>query len=161
MKWFMKIEQLLSKILKGLIVFCSFCILVLIITLVILRYGFNSSIVGANELVVILFIYTSALGASLVIGQKGHIAIPYFIEKLPPAFRKTVEFSDYLLIALLNGVMIWYSFRWIRITGGYLTAVLRIPQLYAQIVIPIGCGLAIFYCIHNIVILINPKTDTV
>jgi TRAP-type C4-dicarboxylate transport system permease small subunit len=157
MKWFIKAEQVLTRILEGFIVLCFFSILILVITLVILRYVFNSTIIGANEFVVILFIYTSALGAALVIGKKEHIAIPYFIDMLPHNLKKIINAINFLLIAFFNGVMIWYSFRWIRITGDYLTAVLRIPQFYVQIIIPVGCGFAILYCIYNFILTLNPK----
>ena len=159
MKWLIKNEQILTRILEGFIVLCFFSILILTISLVILRYVFNSTIIGANEFVVILFVYTSALGAALVIGKKEHIGIPYFIDMLPHNFRKAIDIINFLLIAFLNGVMIWYSIRWIRITGGYLTAVLRIPQLYIQIVIPIGCGFAILYCVHHILLTLNPYRE--
>jgi TRAP-type C4-dicarboxylate transport system permease small subunit len=123
---------------------------------VILRYGFNSTIIGANEFVVILFIYTSVLGAAIVIGKNEHIGITYFIDKLPKSFRDTVYIFNLNLIAILNAVMIWYSIRWISITGDYLTAVLRIQQVYAQIVVPIGCGVAVLYCIYKIIFTLNP-----
>jgi len=127
---------------------------------VVLRYIFNSTIIGANEFVVILFIYTSAIGSAVVIGKKEHIAITYFIDKLSPFANKVTDIINLLLVALLNGVMIWYSFRWIDITGGNLTAVLRMPQLYAQIVVPLGCGIAIFYCLfHIVIILYNKKAE--
>ena len=156
MKWLVKTEQILTRLLVGIIVLSFFCILCLIIILVILRYVFNSTIIGANEFVVILFIYTSALGAAVVIGKNEHIAITYFIDKLPFFLRKIVDIINFLLIAFLNGVMIWYSFHWIKITGGYLTAVLKIQQAYSQIVVPIGCGVAIFYCMYHIILTLKP-----
>ncbi len=152
MKWLIKTEKVLTRILIGIISFCFFGIITLISTLVILRYGFNTTIVGANEFVVILFIYTSALGAAIIIGKKEHIAITYFFDKLPISLRKAVDINNLILIAFLNSVMIWYSIRWISITGEYLTAVLRIQQAYAQIIIPIGCGIAILYCIYHIIL---------
>jgi TRAP-type C4-dicarboxylate transport system permease small subunit len=103
-----------------------------------------------------LFIYTSAIGAAVVIGKKEHIAIEYFIDKLPAAARRIIDIVNYLLIALLNGVMIWYGMRWMNITGDYLTAVLKIQQAYAQIVVPVGCGIAIVYCLYHIIMTINP-----
>ncbi|MFC2135793.1 TRAP transporter small permease [Bacteroidota bacterium] len=156
MNWFSKFEKVVTKILLGIIAFCFLCIVILIITLVILRYGFNSTIVGANEFVVILFIYTSAIGAAVVLGKKEHIAITYFIDKLPPLTRKIVDTINYLLIAILNGAMIWYSFHWINITGGYLTAVLQIEQIYAQIIVPVGCGITILYCCYHIILTLFP-----
>ena len=158
MDWIVKTEKLLSKILVGFIAFCLLSIVLLVITLVVLRYGFNSTIIGANEFIVILFMYSSAIGAAVVIGQKEHIAITWFIDKLPPSLRRVVDIVNYLLIAFLNGVIIWYGMRWISITGSYLTAVLKIHQVYAQLVVPIGCSIAIIYCINHIILTIHPKT---
>lgn len=158
MNWIHKSEKLLTKILLGLIAFCLLSIVLLVMTLVILRYGFNSTIVGANEFIVILFIYASAIGAAVVIGKKEHIAITYFIDKLPSGPRKYVDVLNYTLIGFLNGVMIWYGIRWIEVTGSYLTAVLKIHQVYAQIVVPLGCGIAILYCLHHIILTIVPGT---
>ena len=159
MDWIVKTEKLLSRILVGFIAFCLLSIVLLVITLVVLRYGFNSTIIGANEFIVILFMYSSAIGAAVVLGQKEHIAITYFIDKLPPSIRRVVDIVNYLLIALLNGVIIWYGIRWISITGSYLTAVLKIHQVYAQLVVPIGCSIAILYCIYHIILTIYPKTS--
>jgi TRAP-type C4-dicarboxylate transport system permease small subunit len=157
MKLLHKSEQVFTRILEGIIVLCFITIIVLVITLVILRYGFNTTIIGGNELVVILFIYSSALGAAVIVGQKDHIAITYFIDKLPPSLKKVVDIIDFLLIAFINMVMIWYSIAWIGKTGGYLTAVLRIPQFYAQIIVPVGCGTAILYCLYHVLLTLNPK----
>ena len=151
MKWFLKTEQMLTRLLEAIIVICFLGILLLVITLVFMRYGFNATIIGANELVVIMFIYTSAIGAAIIIGKNEHISITYFIDKLTPNYRKWVDIFNYLLIAVLNAAMIFYSIRWISLTGNYLTAVLRIPQYYAQIIVPIGAGIAIFYCISQII----------
>jgi TRAP-type C4-dicarboxylate transport system permease small subunit len=158
MDWIIKTEKLLSRILVGLIAFCLLSIVVLVMTLVVLRYGFNSTIIGANEFIVILFMYSSAIGAAVVLGQKEHIAITYFIDKLPPPIRRVVDIVNYILIAFLNGIIIWYGMRWINITGSYLTAVLKIHQVYAQLVVPIGCSIAILYCINHIILTIHPKT---
>ena len=157
MDWLIKTEKILTRILVGFIAFCLFSIVLLVMTLVILRYGFNSTIVGANEFIVILFIYTSAIGASVIIGKKEHIAITYFIDKLPSTARKIVNVINFLLIAYLNGVLIWYGIRWMNITGDYLTAVLKIQQAYAQIVVLVGCSIAILYCIYHIILTISPN----
>ena len=157
MKLLIKTEQVLTRLLEGIIILCFFSILILVITLVILRYGFNTTIIGGNEFVVILFIYSSALGAAVIVRNKEHIAITYFVDKLPLSLRKVVNIFDFLLIAFINGIMIWYSIGWIIKTGGYLTAVLRIPQFYAQIIVPIGCGVAVLYCLYHVLLTLIPK----
>lgn len=151
------IEYTLTSILEGIIVLCFTGIFILIIALVILRYGFNTTIIGGNELVVILFIYTSALGAAVIVGRREHIAITWFVDKLPGAPRKVVDIFNFLSIAFINAVMIIFSIHWINTTGNYLTAVLRIPQLYAQIIVPVGCGLAVLYCLYQILLILCPR----
>ncbi len=49
----------------------------MVILLVGLRYLFNSSITGANEIITILFVYTTAIGAAIAVGQRGHICHQY------------------------------------------------------------------------------------
>ena len=149
--------MVLTRLLGYILSLLFFCIVILVIALVFLRYGFNTTIVGGNELVVILFMYTSAIGAAVIVGKKEHIAITYFIDKLHPQLNRLINIFNFLMIAFLNGVMIKYSIPWISKTGGYLTAVLGIPRVYLQIVVPISCGFAIFYCLVQIILLLNPK----
>ena len=156
-KWLIKSERIINRLMGYILSLLFFGIVTLVIALVFLRYGFNTTIVGGNELVVILFIYTSAIGAAVIVGKKEHIAITYFIDKLPPQLNRLISVFNLLMIAILNGVMIMYSIPWISKTGGYLTAVLGIPRIYLQMVVPISCGLAILYCLFQIILLINPK----
>ena len=60
----------------------------MVILLVGLRYLFSSSITGANEIITILFVYTTAIGAAIAVGQRSHIAINILIEKLPQRLAK-------------------------------------------------------------------------
>ncbi len=152
-----QLETILTRTLERIMVLCFMSIFLLIITLVIMRYGFNTTIIGGNEIVVILFIYTSALGAALITGKREHIAIIWFIDQLSPTPRKVVDIFNFVAIAFINGVMIAYSIFWISTTGNYLTAVLRFPQIYAQIVVPIGCGITILYCFHQIILILHPS----
>ena len=161
MKQFIKTKLVLTRLLEQLLILFFFCIVLLVITLVILRYGLNTTIVGGNELVVILFIYTSAIGAAVIVGKDEHIAITYFVDKLSPFLKKIAAIIKFLLIALLNGVMIKYSIPWISKTGAYLTAVLGIPRIYLQIIVPISCSLVIIFCLLNVVLLLYPAQKAV
>ena len=140
--------------LEWLVTLCFFVILMLTIIPVILRYGFNEAIIGGSELVEYLFIYTTAIGAAAALGRREHIKITWFIDKLAPAYRKTADILGFFLISLINAVMIYYSIPWIRTVGGFESPVLRLPNRLIQICVPIGCGLAILYCLYHILILV-------
>ena len=147
-----QLEKLVSRLLEFIITFFFFIILSITITLVLMRYGFNAAIIGGNEAMNYLFIYTTALGAAVSIGNAEHIKITFLIDRLKARPRKFVNIINYLLIAFINGVMVWYSLPWIRSTGDFESPVLRIPNWMVQISIPVGCSLVILYCLNHILL---------
>jgi TRAP-type C4-dicarboxylate transport system permease small subunit len=153
------IVEYLSRFLEWVITLCFFVILMLTIILVVLRYGFNESIIGGNELMEYLFIYTTAIGAAVALGRRQHIKITWFVDKLSAAYRRVTDILGFLLIALINGVMIYYSIPWIRTVGGFESPVLRLPNRLIQIIVPIGCTLVILYCVYHIVKVILGEGD--
>ena len=145
-------ERLLTQGLEVVVTFFFFIILMLTITLVIMRYGFNAAIIGGNEAMNYLFIYTTALGAAVSISNQEHIAITFFIDKLKAPARKLVNIIDYFFIAFINAVMLWYSVPWMRSTGYFESPVLRIPNWIVQASVPLGCALVILYCLNHILL---------
>ena len=146
-----RFSRILLAILNGVITFFFFVIFLLTVLLVVLRYGFNTAIIGGNEAMEYLFIYTTAIGAAVALGRRNHIKITYFVDKLPGRLRRVVDVSDLVLIGFINGVMIWYGIPWIRSVGSFESPVLRIPNMIVQASIPIGCGLVILCCLCLIV----------
>ena len=138
-------------------VIASFFAVILLITIlqVILRYVFNESIIGGNELMEGLFIYTTAIGAAVAVRRRQHISISYLVERLPAILQRLDDIAVHALIAFLNGVMIFYSIRWITKVGGNESPVMRVPEWIFQISIPIGCGLVIVYCLVMIILTVG------
>jgi TRAP-type C4-dicarboxylate transport system permease small subunit len=155
MKGIRRAVMVATNVLEWFITLCFFVILMLTIILVILRYGFNEAIIGGSELMEYLFIYTTAIGAAAALGRREHIKITWFIDKLSPLYRKIAEILGFLLIALINAVMIYYSIPWIRTVGGFESPMLRLPNRVIQIIVPIGCGLVILYCLYHILLVIR------
>ena len=147
----------LTGILENLVAVFFLGIFVLNVTLVVLRYGFNSSIIGANEMMNYLFIYTTSLGAAVSLGKNTHIRISFFLDLIPPGLRRTVSFFNCCFIGAFNGFLLVCSINWIHSTGSFESPVMRIPQWIVQISIPIGCLLAALYCLnHMAVLLLTP-----
>jgi len=147
-----RVEKFMTRLLEVIVTLFFFFILSITITLVIMRYGFNAAIIGGNEAMNYLFIYTTALGAAVSIGSDEHIKITFLVDKLKAGPRKIVNIVKYLLVAFINAVMIWYSLPWIHSTGYFESPVLRIPSWIVQISVPIGCSLVILYCLYRIYI---------
>ena len=142
-----RLELILVKVLEISFSICFLIMFGLVVTQVALRYGFNESIGGANELATILFAYTSALGIAVGIAKRDHMAISWFTERFPLKLRKAIDVLGLVLLAILNVVIFWYSLRWIDITGSRMISVLHVPRWTAQVAIPIGTGASAIFCL--------------
>jgi len=155
-QWVFRLEQVLAQALTALLTAIFALIFALVVLLVVLRYGFNRTIVGGSEATVILFIYTTALGASVDIARGKHIRIDSLIGLLPPQLRNWVEMLNLALIGTLHAFLFFYSIEWIRVVGGSDDPVLHIPDGVAEVAIPIGCVFAFLFCLTRLVAMALP-----
>ena len=78
-----KAAYVLAVILDGVIATFFAAILLITIMQVLLRYGFNASVLGGNEAMEGLFIYTTAIGAAVAVRRREHIRINFMVKLLP------------------------------------------------------------------------------
>jgi TRAP-type C4-dicarboxylate transport system permease small subunit len=135
--------RLATRILEVFVVVCFFAIFAMTVTLVVLRYVF----------------YTSAIGAAAALARREHISITYFIDKLPAVARRVVQVTGFLLVAVINAAVVFYSIPWIRATGAFESPVLRLPDRLIQLIVPIGSGLAIVFCLCHILLLLGGQSE--
>ena len=145
---------MLTEYLEKTLVGFLFLIFSITLVLVLLRYVFNQSITGANEIVTILFIYTTALGSAVSIGKNEHISINVFINSLSPKNYNRIKVLQLLLLVILHTIIFFYCLGWIDKAGGYLMPATGFPRIVATGIIPIGCLLSLIYCIKNFKILL-------
>ena len=143
-------EKQLSRAIEFLITVFFFVILCLTVLLVLLRYGFNSSIIWGSEAMNYLFIYTTALGAALSVGKGTHIRISFLIDMTKGRLRKIMDCLVYLFIGGINAVLGWYSLPWIKTVGSFESPVMRIPIWLVHMSVPLGCFLAVAYSLLHI-----------
>ena len=141
------IEKTLSKTLERFLTLLLFVIFATIVLLVVLRYVFNTTLIGGNEGALVAFVYTTAIGGALAVAKQEHIAINYFVELMPARIHRHISILQLVLMAIINCAIVWYSIAWIGRTGGFLMPALQLPQSVAQLSVPIGCGLATLYCL--------------
>ena len=134
--------------------------MVFIITLILvfLRYALGQSITGANEIVTILFIYTTAIGAAVSIGKNEHIGIDVFVNILPPRFHKTIRILQIVLLFSLHLILFIYCLEWVNKAGGYLMPATGLPRLVAIASVPLGCVLCVLYCIKILIDVIDTSS---
>ena len=151
------IDRKLTRLLEWLLVALFAVFLVVVCLLVMLRYGLSASIFGGNEFITIAFLFTSAIGGAVLISRREHIAITFFIDKLPHAAKMAAYLLGLALIAVVNGYMIHYSVGWMQKAGHFPWQPFDMPQGYVHAAIPIGCSLAILYCVIKIVLTLGGR----
>ncbi|MYJ96901.1 MAG: TRAP transporter small permease [Proteobacteria bacterium] len=155
-----RLDRAMIRAAEAAVVAALIIIFVLVVLLVVLRYVFGTTIVGGNEFIVVLFIYTTAIGAAVAVSRKEHIAINFLVDQLAGGPRKTLDTVGFSLIALINAVMVWYSLTiWIPLTGHFILPALQLPQGYAQAAVPIGCGLVALSSLSQIALLLAGREE--
>ena len=124
-----------------------FIIWLTVVALVALRYIFNSSIPGANEWIVILFVYATSLGAALGFGKGNHLSIEFAVEKVSGKSRRYIDLLQTILLCLLHVAIVVLSCYWIWMTGHFLMPSTGLPRWVAQISIPIGGLLGLVFIV--------------
>jgi len=160
MKSLSRAKHVLDWALDGLVGVTFFGIAILVIVLVIMRYVFNTSIPGGNEALRFAFIFTTFLGAAVLVGRREHIAIHLATRRFPMGVRRACDVVVHAVIAAVSIYLLILSFRWIAVTGKNLAEELDFPLRYVQIALPIGCGLTALYTVVNMIEAIFDKDWT-
>lgn len=115
------------------------------------RYILGKPSSWSEELVSYLFAWMALLGASLVVGERGHMNIPLLVEKVGPTARKVLCIFAELVAALFAAVILVYG--GVQITNlamGQMTSSLGVAIGVFYVVLPLSGILNIVYCIINI-----------
>jgi TRAP-type C4-dicarboxylate transport system permease small subunit len=124
---------------------------------VILRYCFNTSIYGGDEIVSYLFVYLTALDVPMLLYTDSHLRVDFFANSSER--KKKILFTvQYVLITLLNVFLLIQSMKWIGQVGSFLTPLLHVPQKWAQSAIPICMALSIVFGIGRLVAVLRRKS---
>lgn len=147
-----RFESLLCSALEWLLGATFMLIFALVVLLVVLRYVFNTTIVGGNEVAVQLFIYTTALGAAVEIARGKHIIVDFFVNYLPVRMRYWLDVFNLLLVGVLQGFLLKFSIEWVSAVGGNEHPVTHFAEGLVQVAMPIGCALSLLFCVTRVII---------
>lgn len=109
------------------------------------RYLFNSPILWQEEVQVWLFLWIVFFGGSAAFRSRSHIAIEMVVEMFPRRVQRVLEVLVYFLVIVVLAFLAQYSWMLVQqfITMRKATSVLKIPNAFISIAIPVGCVLMI------------------
>ncbi len=127
-------------------------VLVIILVAVFFRYAVNHSLFWSDEVVRYLFVWFTLLGAALVLRDRRHIRVEYFVEHMPHGLRRVVEIAGLVLILAFNVFLAVTGILWVRQTAGTYTPALGLPLnwiFYAAL--PTTAGLCCYFALRRLV----------
>ncbi len=115
------------------------------------RYVLKNPSSWSEEMVSYLFAWMSLLGASIVVGERGHMNIPIVVERMGARGRKFFAvFEEIVALAFALVILVYGG---IQITGlamGQMTSSLGVPIGIFYIVLPLSGVINIIYAALNI-----------
>lgn len=143
-------EHRLTRVLEATLAAGMLCMFGIIVVLVLMRYIFQTGLVGANELATVLFVHLSAVGAAVAIGREEHIRLDLLQRRLGVRGKRLAEIASLIAVGGLNLALAERSLVWISVTGHTVMPATQAPRALAQVAVPVGCALAAIYCVTRI-----------
>ncbi len=111
---------------------------------VVLRYGFNYTLAWSEELVRIVIIYSTFIGASVAVKQRAMIRIDAVVQ-IFPKLKKGLTFYTNILMLVFAGMMIYYGYKMthLQFLTHQKTIIMEIPLVIVYAVMPVT-GLMVF-----------------
>jgi TRAP-type C4-dicarboxylate transport system permease small subunit len=107
------------------------------------RYVLDSALPWPEEIDGYLLIWISFLGAYLAAREGQHLGIDMLMDRLPEGGRRALRSAVDLALVLLFALVLVYSLRWIRVSGGREIETAEIPKGIFMSVIPLAMALLI------------------
>lgn len=141
-------------------------VMVAVLTLTVLWGVFTRFVVGhqaeyTDELARMLLVWVSMVGAALAFGEKAHLGVDYFVNKLDPDARKILSALVQVVIVLL-AVVVFIVGGWGLAMGQMTQKLPTMPWLtrgHVYLAIPLGGMFIILFAIENLVSIIKTPAD--
>ena len=135
----MKVLKLIKNALDRLLVFASLTALLAMIVIILYqvfsRQLFHSTPSWAEELSMLLFVWTSFLGVAYGFRQKLHIGVSFLVDLFPSKVQDAMDILGKLLILFFGFVLTYYGWQFTVLMGGSTMAGTGLPSsaLYAAL----------------------------
>ena len=111
---------------------------------VVLRYGFNYTLAWSEELVRIVIIYSTFVGASVAVKQRAMIRIDAIVQ-IFPKLKPGLTIATNLLMLVFAGMMVYFGYKMTHLQ--YLThqktIIMQIPLVIIYAIMPV-MGIMVF-----------------
>lgn len=153
-----QLRNILNRILNVLAGVSFLAMVVLTCWQVFTRYILKNPSSWSEELVSYLFAWMALLGASIVVGERGHMNIPIVVDKMGSGAKKALAiFAEVVACVFAAVILVFGGLQITSLAMGQMTSSLGVAIGIFYIVLPLSGVLNIIYTILNIVDILNGK----
>ncbi len=156
-----KVNCIIERCLRFLIILSLGSMLALIFIQVVSRYVFHNSLTFSEELARYLFVWTVFLGIPVVQRMGGHMTVGVITERISGKWLKVLRiianllFLTFMFIILQNGLLLSQKMAFQR------SPAMQMSMSYVYYSIPVGAIASILITIENFLnILLTPASET-
>lgn len=148
----LEIRKALSRVLNTLAGGSFLAMVILTCWQVFTRYILKNPSSWSEELVSFLFAWMALLGASLVVGERGHMNIPILVDRARPGVQKVLAvFGEVVACVFAAVILVYGGIQITTLAMGQMTSSLGVPVGVFYVVLPLSGVLNIIYTILNII----------
>jgi C4-dicarboxylate transporter, DctQ subunit len=143
-KFFKKLDSFITNIEEWTLFLIVMVALISLFVNVVLRYGFNYTLAWSEELVRIVIIYSTFVGASVAVKQRAMIKIDAIVQIFPRLKTGLTHYSNFLML-IFASMMIYYGYKMaeLQIMTNQKTIIMQIPLVYLYAIMPV-MGIMVF-----------------
>lgn len=141
---FKKFDNIVSNIEEWTLFIIVMGALLSLFANVVLRYGFNYNLAWSQELVRIVIIYSTFVGASVAVRQRAMIKIDAIVQIFPRLQRGLTLYSNILML-IFACMMVYYGYQMthMQFLTNQTTIIMQIPLVIVYTIMPM-MGVMVF-----------------
>ncbi len=143
-KFLKRLDWVLTNIEEWSLFIIVMAALIALFANVVLRYGFNYTLAWSQELVRIVIIYSTFIGASVAIKQRSMIRIDAIVQIFPKLKTGLTYYTDVLML-IFAAMMVYYGYKMaeLQYVTHQKTIIMQIPLSAIYAIMPV-MGIMIF-----------------
>ena len=135
-----------------------FAVIIVCVSLqVFFRYVLNDPLTWSEELARFSFMWMVFLGLGLAERDDQHIAVDFFVSKMPSGAQKAVRLAVEVFCIVVLAVACYHSFGVIQVQAAMRSVALNISMAYFAVVVPIGFAILCLYKFFSIARIVKTR----
>lgn len=123
-----RLSTRLGTFLKYMTLICCAAFVSMVLLQIVARFAFTQAPSWTEEAARMLFVYTISFAAGLGLRARAYVSMDLLYNRLPEPLQKGVDLLNDVLVVLLFGLMLAYSFSFIELGLAETSPSLRVPM---------------------------------